>query len=75
MILAGLPAIIENAGNDFVTTELAPITEFFPMLTPGSMQTPSPTQTLSPIITGPLENSFLCKGGNESSFIVTSPWL
>ena len=42
------------AGMSFVTTLPAPMTEFFPMVTPGRMMTPAPTQTFSSMRTGKL---------------------
>lgn len=34
---AGAPATIEKSGNDRVTTELEPTTQFFPKVTPGNI--------------------------------------
>ncbi len=36
----------------FVTSEQAPITEFSPMVTPGSTVTLAPSHTLQPMVTG-----------------------
>src|SRR5436309_12067143 len=50
--LAGAPAAIEWGGMSVVTTELAPITERSPIVTPLVTTTPTPHQTLSPIWVG-----------------------
>jgi hypothetical protein len=51
---AGAPTAIENGGTSLVTTELAPITDRSPIVTPLVMTTLAPHQTLSPIRVGPL---------------------
>ncbi len=53
--LAGAPAAIENSGMSLVTTELAPMTERRPMVTPLVTTTLAPSHTLSPKVTGPFE--------------------
>src|SRR6201999_4312718 len=52
---AGAPAAIEKGGRSVVTTELAPITQRSPTVTPLVMTTLAPHQTLSPTRVGPLE--------------------
>ena len=52
--LAGAPAAIENGGMSAVTTELAPITQRSPTVTPLVITTLAPHHTLSPIRVGPL---------------------
>jgi len=42
-------AIIEHRERSFTTTLPAPITEFFPIVTPGTIIVPAPIQTFSPI--------------------------
>jgi hypothetical protein len=54
MIFAGTPAAIEYGGMSFVTTELAPMTERRPIVTPLVTTTWAPHHTLSPIRVGPL---------------------
>ena len=54
LALAGAPAAIENAGMSRVTTELAPITQRSPIVTPLVTTTLAPIQTLAPIRVGPL---------------------
>jgi hypothetical protein len=49
--LAGAPIATENAGISLVTTELAPIVQHRPMLTPGKIVTFPPIQQSSPIVT------------------------
>ena len=51
---AGAPAATENGGMSVVTTELAPITQRSPTVTPLVITTCAPHQTLSPIRVGPL---------------------
>ena len=51
---AGAPAAIEYGGMSVVTTELAPITQRSPIVTPLVTTTLAPHQTLSPIRVGPL---------------------
>src|SRR6201999_613044 len=51
---AGAPAAIENGGRSVVTTELAPITQRSPTVTPLVMTTLAPHHTLSPTRVGPL---------------------
>jgi hypothetical protein len=51
MTLAGLPTATQKAGTLFVTTEPAPITELFPIVTPGKTTQLDPTHTLSPSTT------------------------
>ena len=46
---AGAPAAIENGGRSAVTTELAPITQRSPIVTPLVTTTLAPHQTLSPM--------------------------
>lgn len=48
----GLPNATQFSGIDLVTMLPAPITEFLPMVTPGSIITPPPIHTLSSILTG-----------------------
>ena len=55
MIAAGAPAAIEWAGRSWVTTELAPITQRSPIVTPLVTAVPQPSQQLEPTLTGPLE--------------------
>ena len=50
--LQGLPTATQSAGMERVTTLPAPITLFFPIVTPGSRIQPPPIQTLSSIRTG-----------------------
>src|SRR4029079_18552904 len=50
---AGAPAAIEKGGRSRVTTELAPITQRSPTLTPLVITTLAPHQTLSLIRVGP----------------------
>ena len=51
---AGLPPAIQFAGILFVTTEPAPITEFFPIVTPLRIIERAPMKTLSSITMGEL---------------------
>src|SRR5205807_2228959 len=51
---AGTPAATENSGMSSVTTELAPITDRRPTVTPPVITTFAPHQTLSPTRVGPL---------------------
>ena len=60
--LAGFPAIIELSGKDVVTTALAPITQYFPIVTLGIMQTFSPIHVYEPITIGPLVDSGRFRG-------------
>src|SRR4051812_9196242 len=53
--LAGAPAAIEWGGRSVVTTELAPITQRSPTVTPLVITTWAPHHTLSPTRVGPLE--------------------
>jgi hypothetical protein len=46
--------VIENGGRSVVTTELAPITQRSPIVTPLVTTTLAPHQTLSPMRVGPL---------------------
>lgn len=50
--LHGLPNATQFSGIECVTTLPAPITLFFPIVTPGRMITPPPIHTLSSIVTG-----------------------
>src|SRR5512133_3964726 len=50
---AGAPAAIEPDGTSVVTTELAPITQRSPIVTPLVTTTFAPHQTLSPTRVGP----------------------
>ena len=52
MNFAGLPAHIWLAGTGFVTTEPAPMMEFFPMCTPLSRMLCAPMNAFSSITTG-----------------------
>ena len=52
--LAGAPAAIEPAGTSSVTTQLAPMTQRSPIVTPLVTTTLAPHQTLSPTRVGPL---------------------
>ena len=54
MTLAGAPAAIENGGMSLLTTELAPMTQRSPIVTPLVTTTWAPHHTLSPIRVGPL---------------------
>ena len=49
---AGFPAAIEWSGISLVTTEPAPMTQPFPMVTPGQMIAFPPIQQSSPIVMG-----------------------
>ena len=51
MTRQGLPTATLLAGIDRVTTLPAPITEFWPMLTPGNIIAPPPIHTLSAMVT------------------------
>src|SRR4051812_11012470 len=51
---AGDPAAIENGGRSRVTTELAPITQRSPIVTPLVTTTFAPHHTLAPMRVGPL---------------------
>ena len=46
-LLAGIPTIIDFSGTSFVTTALAPIKEFFPIVIGPKIWAPDPTTTLS----------------------------
>jgi hypothetical protein len=46
---AGFPTAIEYSGMLFVTTAPLPITEHFPILTPGNIIAPAPIHASSPI--------------------------
>jgi len=50
MIVAGFPAYIEFGGTSLVTTDPAPIIEFFPIFTPGRITEFTPMKTLFSII-------------------------
>src|SRR4051794_1074397 len=52
---AGEPAAIVRGGRSWVTTELAPITQRSPIVTPLVTTQLAPNQALSPIRTGPFE--------------------
>jgi hypothetical protein len=58
IIFAGFPTAIQKSGISFVTTELAPITQFLPIFTFGNMADPIPIQLPSPIWIGPLDMIF-----------------
>ena len=45
----GFPTATTLSGISFTTTLPAPITEFFPIVTPGTIIVPAPIQTFSPI--------------------------
>src|SRR3954449_12505991 len=62
---AGAPAAIERGGRSVVTTELAPITQRSPIVTPLVMTTLAPHQTLSPMRVGPFEVK-PCQGTGRS---------
>ena len=49
---AGFPTANELSGISFVTTEPAPITQPFPIETPGQITEFPPIQQLSPIVIG-----------------------
>ena len=49
---AGLPTASELSGISFVTTAPAPITQPFPMMTPGQITAFPPIQQSLPIVTG-----------------------
>lgn len=53
MIFAGTPATIEFGGTGFVTTALAPIIEFLPILMPPNTIAPLLILTLSSIVGTP----------------------
>lgn len=52
MILAGLPATTQFGGTSFVTTDPAPTTDPFPIVTPASTITFPHSQQSSPIVMG-----------------------
>src|SRR5579859_2765735 len=65
--LHGLPAAITFGGMFLVTTLLAPITEFSPIVTPLSTTLFTPNQTLSSITTssgGPVLGSSKCQSAS-----------
>ena len=49
---AGFPTANELSGMSFVTTDPAPITQPFPIVTPGQITEFPPIQQSSPIVTG-----------------------
>ena len=52
---AGAPAAIDSGGTSSVTTELAPMTQRSPIVTPLVTTTLAPHHTLSPMPLGPFE--------------------
>jgi hypothetical protein len=52
IVRAGLPAADTWSGMSRTTTLPAPMTAFFPMVTPGQTITPPPSHAFSPIVMG-----------------------
>ena len=52
MTRAGAPTATQKSGKSPVTTELAPIATFLPILDPGKTTTPCPSHDPLPIETG-----------------------
>src|SRR5689334_11701689 len=68
MTFAGAPAAMLRGGMSFVTTELAPITQRSPMVTPLVTTTLAPNQQLSPMRVGP----FVLKPCHVTGFVGSS---